>query len=251
MSETPTSTEPPPTLPRTARIASRLGTFAPVCAIVGVLLIHVGFIPPLGGFMFFQIALLCGLLALPFGLAAVVITRDDPENPGRTAGWLGMASGALMLTITIAGAGDGLGSPPINDITTNLDDPPQFADASLVPDFAGRDMNYPPEFVEVVRTHYPGLRTLEATLDRDEAFDRALSLASGLGWDVVWQDKAAGTIDARQSTAVFQFVDDVAIRIRSNGTGSFIDIRSKSRDGRGDLGANAARILAFARAFDQ
>ena len=67
MSETPTSTEPPPTLPRTARIASRLGTFAPVCAIVGVLLIHVGFIPPLGGFMFFQIALLCGLHARDVG----------------------------------------------------------------------------------------------------------------------------------------------------------------------------------------
>jgi len=58
-------------------------------------------------------------------------------------------------------------------------------------------------------------------------------------------DAAAGTILARETTAIFQFVDDVVVRVRAAGEKSEVDLRSKSRDGRGDLGANAARIRAF------
>jgi uncharacterized protein (DUF1499 family) len=46
---------------------------------------------------------------------------------------------------------------------------------------------------------------------------------------------------------VFRFVDDVLVRVRpADGGGALVDVRSKSRDGRGDLGVNAARIRAFA-----
>jgi len=45
------------------------------------------------------------------------------------------------------------------------------------------------------------------------------------------------------------FKDDVVIRVRTNAEGSLVDLRSVSRVGRSDLGANAARIRAFAEAF--
>ena len=49
------------------------------------------------------------------------------------------------------------------------------------------------------------------------------------------------------TTRIFRFVDDVVVRVRpAEGGGAIVDVRSKSRDGRGDLGANAARIRAFA-----
>ncbi len=236
-------------MPRTARIAASLGKFAPSCALAGLLGIHVGALPPLGGFMFFQLGLFTGLLSLGFGIAAVISTRTDTEGPGRAAGWLGMASGMVMLTVTIGGAGDGLGSPPINDITTDLADPPSFATASQVSDFEGRDMSYPPAFIEIAQDHYGHLRPISTEQNPTKAYERAAATAQSLGWDIVHQDPEGLTIDARETSFLFKFVDDIAIRVRTEGSGAVIDLRSKSRDGRGDLGANAARIVEFADAF--
>ena len=55
---------------------------------------------------------------------------------------------------------------------------------------------------------------------------------------------------ATETTHVFRFVDDVVIRVRADRTATVVDVRSKSRDGRGDLGANAARIRAFVAAME-
>jgi uncharacterized protein (DUF1499 family) len=44
-------------------------------------------------------------------------------------------------------------------------------------------------------------------------------------------------------------VDDIRVRVRPSGEGSVVDVRSKSRVGRGDVGANAARIRAFEQAL--
>jgi uncharacterized protein (DUF1499 family) len=45
------------------------------------------------------------------------------------------------------------------------------------------------------------------------------------------------------------FKDDVIIRVRTNGQGSLLDLRSVSRVGEGDIGANAKRIRLFIEAF--
>ena len=56
----------------------------------------------------------------------------------------------------------------------------------------------------------------------------------------------AGLIEATDTTSIFRFVDDIVIRIRPLGPNlTVLDIRSKSREGKGDLGANAARIERF------
>ena len=55
--------------------------------------------------------------------------------------------------------------------------------------------------------------------------------------------------EAREVSRIFQFVDDIVVRVRPMATGAVIDVRSKSRDGRGDLGENAKRIRAFAAAI--
>jgi uncharacterized protein (DUF1499 family) len=66
-----------------------------------------------------------------------------------------------------------------------------------------------------------------------------------LGWEIVAADPAHGRIEATDTTRFFGFKDDVVIRIRPEGSGSRVDVRSKSRVGRSDVGANAARIRAF------
>ena len=60
-----------------------------------------------------------------------------------------------------------------------------------------------------------------------------------------------GRIEASDTTFWFGFIDDVVIRIEPDGNGSTLDIRSKSRVGRSDVGANAARIRAFLQDFEQ
>jgi uncharacterized protein (DUF1499 family) len=60
---------------------------------------------------------------------------------------------------------------------------------------------------------------------------------------VVDASKSEGRIEAVAVSRVFRFTDDIVIRIRpSSDGGSRVDIRSRSRDGKGDLGVNAQRI---------
>jgi uncharacterized protein (DUF1499 family) len=46
-------------------------------------------------------------------------------------------------------------------------------------------------------------------------------------------------------TFLLRLPDDVTVRVRPRADGARIDVRSVSRIGRHDLGANAARIRAF------
>jgi uncharacterized protein (DUF1499 family) len=62
-------------------------------------------------------------------------------------------------------------------------------------------------------------------------------------------DIAAGLVEATATTFWFGFKDDVVVRVVANAAGSRIDIRSVSRVGQSDIGANAARIEKFLAAF--
>jgi uncharacterized protein (DUF1499 family) len=72
-----------------------------------------------------------------------------------------------------------------------------------------------------------------------------MKAARKLGWETTTHDAATGTFEAVDTSELFHFVDDIAVRVRPSNGGSVVDIRSKSRDGKGDMGANAARIHAF------
>jgi uncharacterized protein (DUF1499 family) len=68
-----------------------------------------------------------------------------------------------------------------------------------------------------------------------------------MGWELVAADSAAGRIEATATTRWFGFKDDVVVRIRPDAAGSRVDVRSVSRVGRSDVGANAERIRAYLR----
>jgi uncharacterized protein (DUF1499 family) len=103
--------------------------------------------------------------------------------------------------------------------------------------------------VEIVRESYPDLASLAVPDAPADALLRAERAAESLGWEVIAKDGSRGTLYARDETALFRFVDDVVVRVTPTDDGSLIDVRSKSRDGRGDLGANAARIRALLEAL--
>ena len=56
---------------------------------------------------------------------------------------------------------------------------------------------------------------------------------------------SGGEIRAVATTMVFRFKDDVTITVQREANATVVNIRSRSRIGRGDLGANARRIRDF------
>ena len=76
-------------------------------------------------------------------------------------------------------------------------------------------------------------------------FDLADRAARKMGWDIVALVPEQGRIEATASTLLFGFKDDVVIRITPEAGGSRVDMRSVSRVGGSDIGANARRIRAF------
>jgi len=110
----------------------------------------------------------------------------------------------------------------------------------------GEDLSHPgEEFAAKQRDAYPDLEPIRLDAPPREAFARAVGAAGALGWKIVHRDAEAGRLEAVDVTRIFRFRDDVVVRVRPADGGSVVDLRSRSRVGRGDLGANAARIRAF------
>lgn len=185
------------------------------------------------GFGMFAGALVAGLAAMGAALVGLAVPRlrAGAVAPLTAALVVGAASAALPLenlrrVKTL---------PYINDITTDTETPPQFLEPRP----------YERHFAELQRLGYPDLQPLELSVPPAQAFALARAAAQRLGWDVVTADEDSGRIEAVATTFWFGFKDDIAVRIRPAGTGSRIDVRSKSRVGRSDLGANADRIRKF------
>jgi uncharacterized protein (DUF1499 family) len=140
----------------------------------------------------------------------------------------------------------GAGLPPIHDITTDMVDPPAFVAAVHARSAGDNSLGYAGlATAEQQRAAYADISPLILAEPPERAFSRCLDAATSLGWEVLDQNRHEGRIEAVARTAIFRFADDVVIRVRSEGAGSRIDIRSASRAGVGDLGVNAARIRAF------
>lgn len=131
--------------------------------------------------------------------------------------------------------------PAINDITTDFEAPPAFLAIEAPP--------YPAGFISTQREAYTDLETAEFAAPPDVLFERALNAALDLGWRIVANSPPGpgsdGRLEAVATTKFMRFKDDVVVRLRSDGTGTLIDLRSRSRIGTHDLGTNAARIRTF------
>ncbi|TDI19192.1 MAG: DUF1499 domain-containing protein [Acidobacteria bacterium] len=227
---------------RAAHLAAMLGLGAlAVCALVPVV-IQLGLASPMGGFKAFMLGNLLALAALVTGMIGVWSTRVAAGRSGRGRALIGLAVSANISA----------GFPPrINDITTDTEDPPAFQAARTLDANRGRDLSYPGEsFASLQRSAYPDLAPIEVSRSPAKAFDDVRRVAAELGWEITAEDTDAGTIEATDTSRVFRFIDDISIRIRPSSSGARIDMRSKSRDGQGDIGANAARIRAFRKAID-
>ncbi len=137
-------------------------------------------------------------------------------------------------------------SPWIHDITTDMENPPEFVAARSLRSKWSYPVRYEGEKVaKVQREKYPHIAPKIVDGSPEVVFERALAVARARGWEIVAMRDGEGVFEAVESTPLLGFKDDVVVRITGAGQGARVDMRSSSRVGDTDLGVNAKRIAAF------
>ncbi len=150
-------------------------------------------------------------------------------------------------------------NPVIHDITTDFTDPPQIVAGALY------ERANPPEYnadeetprsdlplAAAQRQAFPDIVPMTMRMSVEEAASQSRRIISSMGMKVL-KDEATEDgwrIEATDTTLWFGFVDDFVVRIRAESDGARIDLRSKSRVGKSDLGENARRIRKFIKKME-
>jgi len=92
---------------------------------------------------------------------------------------------------------------------------------------------------------YPDIQPQRFNQSFDKVFDAALAAAQAMGWEMRETNREQGIIEAIATIRFFKFKDDVTVTITREGDATVVNVRSKSRVGKSDLGTNARRIRAF------
>lgn len=224
------------------RVSTWLGRIAILAVLIGPAIAHFEIVRPFVGFAVFGIGVLCALLCLLLGLIALAL--GPAGTRGATGG--GMIP-ALLVVLAVGIASGGGQAPRINDITTDTADPPAFVHAQTLPENSGRDMAYPGEaFASQQREGYGTIEPVALASPPDEAFRRVASAARSMdGWVITREDPTARALEGYETSRLFRFQDDFVIVVRDSNGHSVVQMRSKSRDGQGDMGVNAKRIKTF------
>lgn len=203
-------------------------------------------VPPIVGIGTFlsagALGLILGLTLIGTGLFGLVRRREWATRM-LGAGVLPLLGALVIVGLFVLRPGP---AHRFNDVTTDLADPPSFSQGPA----AGQP--YPDAYRDLHSEAYPDLKPTHFGVAPEQVFDAALTIAKATdGWEVVHEDRASGVIQVLARTSIFRFEDDVVVRIRADESGSIVDLRSKSRIGQGDRGANADRIRGFLTRLSQ
>ncbi|MEM7010760.1 MAG: DUF1499 domain-containing protein [Verrucomicrobiota bacterium] len=203
--------------------------------LAGVGLSYVGILPAMVGWLLSALGVLSGLC-----LAVHSVFSRRP-------GWMWpTVCAALPSMLAVPMVINDLRYPRINDVATNVEDPPAFVAALELAPNTEREMAFPEKNGSIIRGAYPNVRPLILDEPSERVFQRIEALAGiQAGWMITRCDAEARTLEGEARTSIFRFVDDFVIRVSTQDGKARIDMRSKSRDGLVDAGANAKRIEGF------
>jgi uncharacterized protein (DUF1499 family) len=184
---------------------------------------------------------------LLLGVISVVLSLVGMTRSGsRSVAFAGLVLGLIAAGIPLKNV-DTARHSPIHDVSTDTANPPQFV--AVMPlrsqAQAANSTDYDARTAQLQKETYPDLGPLHLDLPPAQAFARALAVARNMGWEIDASDPAQGRIEATATTFWFGFKDDVVVRIAADGAGSRVDVRSLSRLGQSDVGANARRIRDY------
>jgi uncharacterized protein (DUF1499 family) len=198
------------------------------------------------GFTLLRQGTLLGPMAAVVGLAGVILGALRRSWWPASAAVAGVLLGLVALGVPWSVRQQGQRVPPIHDVTTDLESPPPFVAVLPLRQGAANPSEYGGSTVAVQqRQGYPDLGPALFAEAPARVFPAVEATARQLGWRIVAVVPAEGRLEASDTTLWFGFVDDVVVRVSPRNGGSRVDVRSVSRIGRSDLGANAARIHRF------
>ena len=204
------------------------------------------------GFQILTWAAFGGLGSALIGLIGCLTALHRAQWRGALLALVGLVVGLLVFGIPWHMKRVAQGVPPIHDITTDTENPPRFAAVLPLRKDAANPANYGgPEIAAQQRAGYPDIQPLTLRIPSQQAFTQALQAAEAMGWDIVAANPTEGRIEATDTTFWFGFKDDIVVRIQALGDGSRVDVRSVSRVGKSDVGANAQRIRAYLRTLSR
>ena len=184
------------------------------------------------------------------GGAAIILIILQVLIKRKSVSWGSTFVFAILALIAVAMPVSMMGKastvPPIHDITTDVTNPPTFVAIAPLRENAPNPITY--EGGEVTRQQidaYPEIRTQLLAQSIDEVFAASEQTIDVLGWERVSDGALPYTLEATDTTQWFGFKDDVVIRLKAKDDNTLVDIRSKSRVGKSDLGKNAERIDTF------
>ena len=210
---------------------------------------------------------LIGILIVLTFITSLLVVFIKPRAGFASLGfmWL-VALGAAGMAFSAISAARAV--PPIHDISTNTANPLTFSNAVMAargaksnPIIAPKDATVPFDkarlspwsgrsLAQIQADAYPAIKTLTlATTTPAEAYKKAEAAMKAKGWTIVAQDPAKLRLEASVESFWFGFKDDVVLVVAAEGAGSAVDMRSVSRVGISDLGANAKRIEALLAAL--
>ena len=209
--------------------------------------------PPLTVFHLFFYGAQLGLVLALIGLIQLLFGFFKKQKPHVKAGVLTLVLGLTPLALALLAVGvAGFKAPMIHDISTDLDNPPEYSITNSLRTAAENSLVYAGDAIaSQQRSAFPDIQPLITSMSVDDARAQSLRTVEALDWILVVSDESTGSIEAYDKSRVFGFIDDVVIRISAIEGGSQIDVRSNSRVGLGDLGANANRIRRFFQRFAQ
>ncbi len=232
--------------------ASRLALFS-------IQLFFVGFI--LHRFQLISTPLALGLLAFAGALAvlggvlACIAFVQIWKNGGRGGlrGTFAVLVALLVLALPASYLSRATSLPRINDISTDLVDPPSIMEVDrehITGGFLVARRDGPR--ADLQQAGYPDLQPVIVSRSVAAAFDAARTIVKREGLQIVLEippksGRSAGLIQAIDETLLMGFRDDVVIRVRPQGARVRIDVRSASRYGQHDFGRNAQRIREISR----
>ncbi len=212
---------------------------------LGPTLAYIELVPPMAGFLVMVLGCFTGVIVVLAGIGVVAMK-------GPTIALVAAALGIVPAAFLANSLYKARQFPPINDISTELNYPPEFVHAKTLPENAGRDMAFPKGNAEAIRRAYPTLAPKAFTQDLLTVFGKVNDLAKiQPGWTITHTRHTdnESAIEGVAVSGMFKFRDDFVIRITKANEGCVVDMRSKSRDGQGDFGANAKRIEGFFEAL--
>lgn len=162
---------------------------------------------------------------------------------------VGVVFAACVLAIPVYSAVIYFDKPMINDVTTDPLNPPDMPAAQAQRPPMSNPVHYNDALIAVQRIAYPEIVPLRAALAPPDVHPIVLDLVEEMDWQVIDarapHDGIAGRVEAAAHSLLFGFANDVVIRIAYDGDRTVVDMRSRSRFGSHDLGANAKIIDSF------